>query len=370
MLPEALGLLGLSTAWSRRRVAYLLTGLSILFFGLGVYLLLSMWRSKIVLMEDRIEIHELTRVRSLQKSEIRGWRLVPTAYMAVLELVPRDPHVRKLKVAWLFKDDETFSAWMDDVPNLDAEEQEKAWNEATNDPEIGPSPQDRAEAIGKARGTARILSGIAIGIAIWGFVYPYPYRLLIIILVAMPWLAVWIAARSHGLFRLDQTRNDVRPNVAMTFLVPAFLLPARALLDYQVFDWRQVVPPAVLIGCALCFAATRADDSLRRRWGGMVAFLFISLIYGLGAGLAVNVLQDHSPIDVFGAQIWRKQIVRGRSTTYELILGPWGPRKKENRVSVRRILYDSLQTGDTVCVGMRKGRLGIQWYTVGRCNDF
>jgi len=349
---------------------FLLTGLSILFFGLGVYLLLSLWRSKIVLTEDRIEIHELTRVRSLQKSEIRGWRLVPTAYMAVLELVPRDPHVRKLKVAWLFKDDETFSAWMDDVPNLDAEEQEKAWKEAANDPEIGPSPQDRVEAIGKASGTARILSGIAIGIAIWCFVYPYPYRLLMIILVAMPWLAVWIAGRSHGLFRLDQTRNDVRPNVAMTFLVPAFLLPARALLDYQVFEWRQVVPPTVLIGCALCFAATKADDSLRRRWGGMVAFLFISLIYGLGAGLAVNALQDHSPIDVFGAQIWRKQIVRGRSTTYELILGPWGPRKKENRVSVRRILYDSLQTGDTVCVGMRKGRLGIQWYTVGRCNDF
>jgi hypothetical protein len=115
-------------------------------------------------------------------------------------------------VAWLFKDDETFSAWMDDVPNLDAEEQEKAWKEAANDPEIEPSPQDRVEAIGKARGAARILRGIAIGIAIWCFVYPYPYRLLMIILVAMPWSAVWIAARSHGLFRLDQTRNDVRPN--------------------------------------------------------------------------------------------------------------------------------------------------------------
>ena len=101
-----------------------------------------------------------------------------------------------------------------------------------------------------------------------------------------------------------------------------------------------------------------------------MAFLFISLIYGAGAGLAVNTLQDHTPIDVFGVQIWRKQTIRGRSTTYELILGPWGPREKENRVTVRRILYDSLQTGDTVCVGMRKGRLGIQWYTVGRCDDF
>ena len=62
---------------------FLLTGFSVLFFGLGVYLLLSLWRSKIVLTEDRIEIHELTRVRSLQKNEILGWRLVPTAYVAV-----------------------------------------------------------------------------------------------------------------------------------------------------------------------------------------------------------------------------------------------------------------------------------------------
>jgi hypothetical protein len=90
---------------------------------------------------------------------------------------------------------------MDDVRNLDAGEQEKAWNEAASDPEIGPSPQDRVEAIGRARGTARALSGIAIGIAIWGFVYPYPYSLLMITLVAMPWLAVWIAACSQGLFR-------------------------------------------------------------------------------------------------------------------------------------------------------------------------
>lgn len=90
---------------------------------------------------------------------------------------------------------------MDDVRNLDAGEQEKAWNEAASDPEIGPSPQDRVEAIGRARGTARALSGIAIGIAIWGFVYPYPYSLLMITLVAMPWLAVWIAECSQGLFR-------------------------------------------------------------------------------------------------------------------------------------------------------------------------
>jgi hypothetical protein len=214
LLPEALGLLGLSTAWSRRRVAYLLTGLSILFFGLGVYLLLSMWRSKIVLMEDRIEIHELTRVRSLQKKEIRGWRLVPTGYMAVLELVPPDPQARKLKVAWLFKDDEAFSAWMDDVPNLDAEEQEKAWNEATNDPEIGPSPQDRVEAIGKARGTCRILSGIAIGIAIWGFVYPYPYRLLMIILVAMPRLA-WRNRTRNAMYTLPFCRSCPNSDICM-----------------------------------------------------------------------------------------------------------------------------------------------------------
>lgn len=348
----------------------LLAGLSTLFFGLGIYLLLSLWRSKIVLTADRIEIHELTRVRSLQKNQIRGWRLVPAGYVAVLELVPRETPPRKLRVAWIFKDDGTWSAWMDDVPNLDAEEQEKAWNQAESDSEIGTSPQDRIEAIRRARGTARILNAIAIGIAVWSFAYPYPYGLLMIALSAMPWLAVWMAARSHGLFQLDQMRNDVRPNVALIFLLPAFLLPLRAVLDYEVFDWSHVVTPAVLIGCALCFAATRADVSLRRRRGSVVAFLSISWAYGVGAALTVNTLQDRSPIDVFGARIVRKQVVGGRSTTYELILGPWGPREKENRVTVRRVLYDSLRTGDTVCLGMRKGRLGIRWYTVGRCDNF
>jgi len=61
------------------RGRFLVTELSILFFGLGVYLLLSLWRSKIVLTKDRIEIHELTRVRSLQKKEIRGGVWFPRA---------------------------------------------------------------------------------------------------------------------------------------------------------------------------------------------------------------------------------------------------------------------------------------------------
>ena len=56
-----------------------LVGLGLAFGALGIYCLLSTFRSRVVLFPDRIEIEELTHTAVLSRQEIRGWRTLATS---------------------------------------------------------------------------------------------------------------------------------------------------------------------------------------------------------------------------------------------------------------------------------------------------
>jgi hypothetical protein len=64
-----------------------LVGLCAAFGVLGIYTLLSTFRSRVVLFRDRIEVRELTRTLTLTLQEVQGWRSLPT-FPPVLVLIP------------------------------------------------------------------------------------------------------------------------------------------------------------------------------------------------------------------------------------------------------------------------------------------
>jgi len=57
-----------------------------------------------------------------------------------------------------------------------------------------------------------------------------------------------------------------------------------------------------------------------------------------------------------------KRNVRGKTTSYELMLGPWGPKTNSNKLRKSRPTYDPIQPGDVVHLTMRHGALGVNWY--------
>jgi hypothetical protein len=96
--------------------------------------------------------------------------------------------------------------------------------------------------------------------------------------------------------------------------------------------------------------------------GIVVALLIFSLAYGYGAAMEANVLLDHSPEEVYIAHVEGKRIVRGKSKTYELDLGAWGPIMKSNKLRVTRATYDAIEHGDVVDLISKPGALGVKWY--------
>jgi hypothetical protein len=86
------------------RAVLILAGICLGALALGAYLILSILRSKVVLLPDQIEAHEVVRKHVLRREEILGWRViqVPNSPPYIV-FVPRDRNRRKVKVAQIFK---------------------------------------------------------------------------------------------------------------------------------------------------------------------------------------------------------------------------------------------------------------------------
>lgn len=81
---------------------------------LGIYLIVNMLTSRVILGPDAIEVRSfLTRQRMLRQ-EITGRRFFLAS--GTIELIPRNSDKKKLKVAYLTNADDQFSAWFESLP--------------------------------------------------------------------------------------------------------------------------------------------------------------------------------------------------------------------------------------------------------------
>ncbi len=350
------------------REAAWMVGICLVFLLLSCVLVALLFRSRVILKPDSVESRELFSTGRLLRAEILGYRLQQNPRgPASLVLVPRDSSRKKLKFATFYNFDATFWDWMESLSNLDQEDQLAAQREMLENPEIGATPQDRLEAIKKARRLATFLTVAASAVCAWGWFDPEPYWLVIALLMILPWLAVAITMRSGRLFRIDAKKNDPHPTVAIPFIVPGTILMLRAVCDVNLLEWRTVTYISLLLAFALAATAIAADHSLKNQKGAMLTIILFTTFYGYGATLGANTIFDRSDTTIFSARILRKEVVSGRNTSYNLYLTPWGPQRQTSEVSVSRRWYESLQPGDTICPALREGALHIRWYTVHPC---
>lgn len=341
--------------------------LAALFGGLGVYCLLLALRSRVTLYPDRMEITEAWRPRVFDRSQFSGWRVNSATTPSILVLERSRIGRRPITLANIYNFDEAFFDWLDDVPNLDDQETTQSLEEVESDPDLGLTPDARLGALARAARLAHWLNGAAVAVFLWAFIYPSPYEAVVGVCALAPWIGIIVAARSHGLFRIDCQRNQVHPHLAGLLMLPSAALSLRASLDLDLLWSAAVIWPAVLIGLALFLAALKVDTALRSQRASAVAVLAFTLTYGFGAGLHANVLLDRSSSRVHTTTVISKRITTGSSTEYMLRLGPWGPRSAADEVSVSSRMHDEVQPGDSVCVHLRPGALRIPWYTLERC---
>lgn len=334
----------------------------------AVFYIVDSLQSAIVLTADRLEIHELWRVRRIPRADIETRQVLhPPNSPAVLILSLKSPSHRKIKLPIMWKMDSTWAAWFAPIPDSDAEAA-KAFEAAVEaNTDLGATPAERQEKLNTARKVARMSVGVTAVLLVWAFAYPRPYALLIAVLAALPWVAVWIMARSPGLYVLNAPRGSGRPDLTMLLIGPGFVLTMRALQDVQILDWPRLFIWAVAVAMALMGSVLWAVPSAREKLGVAALTLALVFAYGYGVSAIGDALLDRSSGSTYTTQVDGKHITSGRHKRPMLRLAPWGPRAGEDNVAVSWDMYGRTSVGDKVCVQLHPGALGVPWYRVTEC---
>lgn len=345
--------------------APVLAGVFVLIAIFGLYLIQAIPKYRVVLYAGRIEVYEFLKGRTLLRDDIVGRRVESTENSSdTIVLVPRDGQ-REVKIASIFRMDEVFWEWIETLPDLDAQDLQASKEEILGSREGSSARAERAESLARAQVFAKILTAATVAAALWNWFFPQAYSLTV--LAFLPWLAVLITARSEGLFRIIGEKNDAHPDMAVPFILPGFVLMLRSF-DFHLLQLEPALVLSAGIGLVLWIAAAAADSFLRQKRSNLVFMLLFAAAYGYGASREANSLLDQSPATVYRTALADKHVSSGRYTTYYLALAPWGPDMEMGDVSVPRSFYQSVKTGDKVCVMVRPGALRIPWYAVRRCD--
>jgi hypothetical protein len=349
------------------RVAFM--GLGGFFVLLGVPVLLTVFRTRVILSTDAIETRGIFIVKRMERGDTAGRRRTSGGHgPPIIQLLSATPRTRGLKVPQFLATDATWDRWFESIPDIDASEKQAALKEFLDDPDHVGSNEEKLAELAVAQRVAQGLLFVSLAAGGWAWFHPHPYAIAIGCVALLPWITIAIAASRGGAYRLNPARNDVAANLSAPVLICGAVLMIRAMLDVQVVDWQRLawVTAAGTAACALILVVFVAE--LRKNAGSLGLTSLLIAPYAFGLSSLANVYFDDSEGESYAVKVADTRISHDKSTHYYLRLEPWGPRTEADEVDVGREFYGQVSRGDTVCVYVHRGAFAIRWFYVDRCS--
>ena len=239
--------------------------------------------------------------------------------------------------------------------------------------DLAPQHETPGNDVSRDRGSAqaqRIALGFtlaAIGLAGWSLFPSFPAGQLIAVVTVIPLLALILTLRFPGRFRIGLGAGYAAANLGTGCIVAAGTLAARTLSDINLVSWLPLTAFAIAVAIIFLIVAARFETQLRRRgWRLLIAALFVGA-YAFGALGQFNTALDRSAPALLRSRVLAKHLGHSRLATYQVTLEPWGPFARPSEAHVPQALYEQLQPGDTVCLGLRDGAFRMAWFGVAAC---
>lgn len=349
-----------------KRQEFMLAGLSALFLLLGIYLISAVLTSRLILGPDSFEARDFLSSKLLRRTDISGFRILPTQYISTLVMQPKAAQQKKLKIPLYFRTDEAFAEWFIDIPNLDREEFQKseAELEAVAAADYSPGMEASEERVAKARSTVKILNWAAGITAVWTWIYPTPYPLAMSAIGVLPFIAIILLARSHGLYQIEGRRNDARPSLAVAFIFPSCVLAFRSIQDLHFLEWKPLLLATLALAALLTVFLAQSDPHFHNRAVAVISVFFIGTMFSYGVIAQFDVLADRSAPATYQTHVLTKRADNGRTTSYYLRVAPWGPRQDSEEIEVSHALYATISPGQPVSIHLYSGALHLPWFSV------
>ncbi len=230
-----------------------------------------------------------------------------------------------------------------------------------------PRPKRDLAALNKAKQLNYALTAVAIAgalsLALGGASLRLPSA---IVLALLPLVMIYLVRSGPLLYAVFKPKRDPRTDLGIAFVACGFGL-IFGDSSFHFVDQFSLLEYAGLVGLLFCAGIYSAARKNPQFLGAMISMLFIAGAYGYGLAAAADAFPDHATPAHFSVTVENKHESHGRSTSYYLDLGPWGPKQGANSLSVSELIYNGASIGDQVCLDLRPGVLRVQWYEVVAC---
>lgn len=336
--------------------------------GVGSLVLIDAWRTRVVLQVDVVEVFGVLGKRFARLDGIVGTRQRVADGAGAPVLVLADGRRMSLPLALAI--DRAFMAWLERVPDLDAEDRAALLQAVAANPRLGAAPERRLQRFHAIRRVARLALPATAGLLVWSMLAPQLPLLALIGLGAAPWFVLLVVVRSRGLLRLGGNPRDVRPNLLGVFGLACLALLPRLLTELNLAheSWLVLVPAALAAAAVLCWGVLlllRERKTDVARWPAIVPLVAVHC----AAVLAwFNVVADREPATLERTTVAYKHAGGRRALTFSLKLDPWGVHREPVTLKVSQRVFNNLSPGEAACVREHAGLWGWPWVDVQPCS--
>jgi hypothetical protein len=216
-------------------------------------------------------------------------------------------------------------------------------------------------------GLSIIGGALGLFVALWRD-NPHPLwqgALAAILMLTIPLVVLALVLSSPASFEVGRVRRGINGLVALPF---AALLLSN-LYHAQIDPYWPALPAALAVVVVLPLAwNVRNAPGVASPFAVLTVVALCTALYGYGATSVVDTQLDFSPGEVTPVQVLDKHEYRGRhSHSYDLYLPAWGPRAGRNSIEVSSATYSAVNIGDSVCITLHPGAIGLPWFTNGLC---
>jgi hypothetical protein len=350
---------------SNTTVTILLVVFSLSMIALFSYGLIDAVKGKFVIEQDHLLSVTAFGSRALKFDGIRGYR-VDQNY---IHIIPIDTHQKKLKVSTYTERSQQITDWLSTrYPELDTLEALEEEKNILDDFSFGMSKQAREYKLGEAKRIAKITNATGFVLFLWITFYPFPYSIAISLGIVYPLLVMVILYLYRGLLRMDERKKSAYPSVVSGFLMAGLGLSLRALMDFNILEYKQLW---ITIGIAagllfiLIIALTKLPEF--KTWEDYFAIPTIIIVvssYSFGAYTLANCTYDESVPLYYNSEILDKEMTTGKSTSYYFTVISWHGTNEIEKIKVSADEYSSANAGDHITIYEKEGLFKTPWYFV------
>lgn len=360
-------LLGLSAAiFSFKNAPVLVLIVSPLLVFLGVYLLLSANRYKLITTEFELIERRAFKQRRLAFSDAKGYRTTPKQ----LIVYPANSTAKRITInsyQYFSNYPQLLGTLRKHMPDLDAQEYAADVEVIKQNQTLGATADERTAYVKKVKTQAFIVNALGIVVAAAAFV-GHLFLYVAWGIVAYPFVLLLFFYQYRNVMNFKDSRaKDAYPSLIGGLLFPPIIMIVFLLLNFEVLHVKDclLICGGSLLALIVLFAAIiqTQEPEMRKRnsWPILIASL---ALYSMAAPMGINFAADRSNPQLYQAKVTKLSVSHGKSTTYHVSLSAWGPLAEENDTTVDQDTFNQLQVGGNVDVYLKRGYLHIPWYFI------